>query len=72
MDFAEYRDDNIQMCISLNTKKILRRLKFIHEPYAWLVGQTLNYFLRKNNKMDNILKQKINQLEIDFDFPIVG
>ena len=60
------------MCITSNTVNKLKSLKFIKEPYAWLLGQTFKYLLRKNSKFEEMLENKIKELKIDFNFPIVG
>ena len=72
MTFGDYCQDNSQMCVSKNTNSWVKSLKFIKEPYAFLLGQTFKFILRKTKNFDKILNNKIEELKIDFDFPIVG
>ena len=72
MTFGEYCLESSQICIKPNTVKRLEKFKFINEPYAWLLGQTFKYLLRKNDNFEKILQSKIKELKIDFNYPIVG
>jgi hypothetical protein len=64
--------ENTQICITPNTIKQLKALRFIREPYAWLLGQTFKFFLKENRFFQLKLNEAIERLKIDFKRPIVG
>jgi len=70
--FGDYCVENSQICITPNTIKTLKKLKFIREPFAWLLGQTFKYFLKENQQFQVLLNETIKRLSIDFNLPIVG
>jgi hypothetical protein len=72
INFNDYCVENSQICISPDIVKTLRKLKFIREPYAWLLGQTFKYFLKANQNFENLLNETVTKLKIDFNVPIVG
>ena len=72
MSFSDYCMQDSQLCVSKNILSLLTSIKFIKEPYAWFLGQTLQHLLIKTEYFNQFLKRKINELQINFDFPIVG
>ena len=72
MTFGDYCGENSQICLSENTIDWLKSIKFIKEPYAYLLGQTFKFILRTTKNFDKLLNNKKEELKIDFNFPIVG
>jgi hypothetical protein len=72
MNILDYCIENSQACLTHRTIKQLTNLKFIREPYAWLLGQTFKYILKSNENFGMLLNKTITRLEIDFNHPIVG
>ena len=72
MNILDYCIENSQACLTHRTLKQLKKLKFIREPYAWLLGQTFKYILKSNENFEMLLNKSITKLGIDFNLPIVG
>ena len=68
----EYFSEDFQICITSTIIEQLKMLKFIQQPFAWLLGQTFKYFLKPNENFENLINETYKRLKIDFDFPIVG
>ncbi len=54
------------------TNSIKKIAEFVKEPYAWLIGQAFKYILKPNTNFENLLMKTIENLNINFNHPIVG
>ncbi len=71
--FSDYQYGNSQNCITKETNDNIREVaEFVKEPFAWLLGQSFKYLLNGTKHFDGLLNEAINDLKIDFNFPIVG
>ena len=71
--FSDYQHGNSQNCITKETNDNIRQVaEFVKEPFAWLLGQSFKYLLDGTKHFDGLLNEAINELKINFNFPIVG